>query len=162
MERVKCLIIGSGPAGYTAGIYAARANLHPVLYEGLQVGGQLTTTTVIENYPGYPEGIDANEMMEQLRSQALRFGTDIRSGSVSSVDLHTRPFRLIIDGKEELEADSLIIATGTTARYLGLDDEQKYRGKGVSVCATCDGFFFARRRLLWSVVAIQHARRLCI
>lgn len=147
MERVKCLIIGSGPAGYTAGIYAARANLHPVLYEGLQVGGQLTTTTVIENYPGYPEGIDANEMMEQLRSQALRFGTDIRSGSVSSVDLHTRPFRLIIDGKEELEADSLIIATGTTARYLGLDDEQKYRGKGVSVCATCDGFFFRKKKV---------------
>jgi thioredoxin reductase (NADPH) len=147
MERVKCLIIGSGPAGYTAGIYAARANLHPVLYEGLQVGGQLTTTTVIENYPGYPEGIDANEMMEQLRSQALRFGTDIRSGSVSSVDLHTRPFRLIIDGKEELEADSLIIATGATARYLGLDDEQKYRGKGVSVCATCDGFFFRKKKV---------------
>lgn len=147
MERVKCLIIGSGPAGYTAGIYAARANLHPVLYEGLQVGGQLTTTTVIENYPGYPEGIDANEMMEQLRSQALRFGTDIRSGSVSSVDLHTRPFRLIIDGKEELEADSLIIATGSTARYLGLDDEQKYRGKGVSVCATCDGFFFRKKKV---------------
>lgn len=147
MERVKCLIIGSGPAGYTAGIYAARANLHPVLYEGLQVGGQLTTTTVIENYPGYPEGIDANEMMEQLRSQALRFGTDIRSGSVSSVDLHTRPFRLIIDGKEELEADSLIIATGSTARYLGLDDEQKYRGKGVSVCVTCDGFFFRKKKV---------------
>lgn len=147
MERVKCLIIGSGPAGYTAGIYAARANLHPVLYEGLQVGGQLTTTTVIENYPGYPEGIDANEMMEQIRSQALRFGTDIRSGSVSSVDLHTRPFRLIIDGKEELEADSLIIATGATARYLGLDDEQKYRGKGVSVCATCDGFFFRKKKV---------------
>lgn len=147
MERVKCLIIGSGPAGYTAGIYAARANLHPVLYEGLQVGGQLTTTTIIENYPGYPEGIDANEMMEQLRSQALRFGTDIRSGSVSSVDLHTRPFRLIIDGKEELEADSLIIATGATARYLGLDDEQKYRGKGVSVCATCDGFFFRKKKV---------------
>ena len=147
MERIKCLIIGSGPAGYTAGIYASRANLAPVMYEGLQVGGQLTTTTVIENYPGFPEGTDANELMEQFRSQAQRFGTEMRPGTVSAVDLSKRPFRITIDGKDELEAETLIVATGAAARYLGLEDEAKYRGRGVSVCATCDGFFFRKKKV---------------
>lgn len=143
METTKCLIIGSGPAGYTAAIYASRANLSPVLYEGEQPGGQLTTTTEIENFPGYPDGIDGYEMMEQLRSQAKRFGADIRTGLVSSIDLSQRPFVATIDGgAATVAADTVIVATGASARYLGLDDEKKFRGRGVSACATCDGFFY--------------------
>ena len=144
-EHVKCLIIGSGPAGYTAAIYASRANLSPVLYEGMQSGGQLTQTTVIENFPGYPEGIDANMMMADLRSQAERFGTDVRFGVVSSVDFSVSPKLVTIDEDKTIEADTVIIATGASARYLGLPDEQKYMGKGVSACATCDGFFYRKK-----------------
>lgn len=147
MEHIKCLIVGSGPAGYTAAIYAGRANLSPVLYEGVQPGGQLTTTTEIENFPGYPEGVDANQMMDDFRKQAQRFGTDIRIGSVTKVDFGVRPFRLEIDGDTEIEADAVIIATGASAKYLGLPDEQKYRGSGVSACATCDGFFYRKKRV---------------
>lgn len=141
-ERVKCLIIGSGPAGYTAAIYASRANLSPVLYEGIQPGGQLTTTTEVENFPGYPKGISGPELMEDFKKQALRFNADIRSGFVTSADLTERPFKLIIDEEKEIIADTLIIATGATAKYLGLESEEKYRGQGVSACATCDGFFY--------------------
>ena len=141
-ERVKCLIIGSGPAGYTASIYASRANLSPVLYEGIQPGGQLTTTTEVENFPGYPQGITGTELMEDLRIQALKFNTDIRSGLVTSADLSERPFKITIDEEKEILADSLIIATGATAKYLGLESEEKYKGQGVSACATCDGFFY--------------------
>ena len=141
-ERVKCLIIGSGPAGYTASIYASRANLSPVLYEGIQPGGQLTTTTEVENFPGYPQGITGTELMEDLRNQALKFNTDIRSGLVTSADLSERPFKITIDEEKEILADSLIIATGATAKYLGLESEEKYKGQGVSACATCDGFFY--------------------
>ncbi len=141
-EITKCLIIGSGPAGFTAAIYASRANLSPILYEGIQPGGQLTTTTEIENFPGYPNGTNGNDMMEDLRNQALRFGADIRMGMVSSVDLSERPFKVIIDDSKEILAQAIIIATGATARYLGLESEEKYRGQGVSACATCDGFFY--------------------
>ncbi len=141
-ERVKCLIIGSGPAGYTASIYASRANLSPVLYEGIQPGGQLTTTTEVENFPGYPQGITGTELMEDLRNQALKFNTDIRSGLVTSADLSERPFKITIDEEKEILADSLIIATGATAKYLGLESEEKDKGQGVSACATCDGFFY--------------------
>jgi len=141
-ERVKCLIIGSGPAGYTAAIYASRANLNPVLYTGMQMGGQLTTTTEIDNFPGYPKGITGNEMMEDLRQQADRFGTDIRFGLVTSVDFSSKPHKVVIDEEKTIEADTVIISTGATARYLGLESEEKYKGMGVSACATCDGFFY--------------------
>ena len=138
----KCLIIGSGPAGYTAAIYAARAALDPILYEGLQPGGQLTTTTVIENFPGYPEGVDANQLMADMRTQAVNLGADVRSGMVTAVDLSKRPFAVTVDGETTLLAETLIIATGATAKYLGLPSEVKFRGFGVSACATCDGFFY--------------------
>ena len=144
-EHVRCLIVGSGPAGYTAAIYAARANLSPVEYCGMQVGGQLTQTTTVENFPGYPEGIDGNEMMMQLRQQAERFGTDLRDGEIVKADLSARPYVLTTDRGEEIEADTVIIATGASAKYLGLADEQKYNGQGVSACATCDGFFYRKR-----------------
>jgi thioredoxin reductase (NADPH) len=141
-EKVRCLIIGSGPAGYTAAIYAARANLNPVLYEGLQPGGQLTTTTEVENFPGYPEGISGPVMMEDLKKQAERFGADTRWGIATAADLSRQPYRITIDDRQIVEADSVIIATGATARYLGLESEQKFTGHGVSACATCDGFFY--------------------
>lgn len=145
MEEVKCLIIGSGPAGYTAAIYTSRANLAPVLYEGIEPGGQLTTTTEIENFPGYPEGIDGTQMMADLKKQAARFGADIRTGTVTSADLSSRPFHIVVDGEKEIKAETLIIATGATAKYLGLPSENKYRGMGVSACATCDGFFYRKK-----------------
>jgi len=141
-ENVKCLIIGSGPAGYTAAIYAARADLKPVVYQGLQPGGQLTTTTEIDNFPGYPNGITGTEMMEELQKQAQRFGTDVRYGIVTEVDFSKRPFRVVADDGKTLMAETVIIATGASARWLGLESEEKYRGMGVSACATCDGFFF--------------------
>ena len=144
-EHVRCLILGSGPAGYTAAIYASRANLNPVLYAGLQPGGQLTTTTEVENFPGYPEGITGPEMMEQLKQQALRFGSDIRTGVATSVDFSEKPYRVTIDDATTLTCDTLIIATGAAAKYLGLADEEKYAGMGVSACATCDGFFYRNR-----------------
>ena len=145
MERIKCLILGGGPAGFTAAIYASRANLSPVLYEGIQPGGQLTTPTIIENFPGFPEGVDANTLMENMRQQAKNFGADIRQGTATSVDLSKRPFKVVIDAETELEADSLIIATGAQAKYLGLPSEEKFKGAGVSGCATCDGFFYRKR-----------------
>ena len=145
MEQVKVLIIGSGPAGYTAAIYASRANLAPVLYEGIEPGGQLTTTTQIENFPGYPEGVDGTQMMADIRAQAERFGADIRFGVVTAVDFSARPFRVTVDGEKEIEAESVIIATGASAKYLGLPSELKYRGQGVSACATCDGFFYRKK-----------------
>ncbi len=145
MEHTKCLIIGSGPAGYTAAIYASRANLQPVEYCGLQPGGQLTQTTEVENFPGYPEGVDGNQMMMDLRQQAERFGTDIRDGEIVEVDFSARPYRLKDDAGVEIEADTVIIATGASAKYLGLPDEQKYMGQGVSACATCDGFFYRKK-----------------
>ncbi|MBP8759978.1 MAG: FAD-dependent oxidoreductase, partial [Parabacteroides sp.] len=141
-EKVRCLIIGSGPAGYTAAIYASRANLAPVLYEGIQPGGQLTTTTEVENFPGYPEGITGPELMEDLKKQAIRFGTDVRYGHASATDLSAAPYKVTIDGEKTIEAETIIISTGATAKYLGLPDEQKYAGMGVSACATCDGFFY--------------------
>ena len=145
MEHTKCLIIGSGPAGYTAAIYAGRANLQPIEYCGLQTGGQLTQTTIVENFPGYPEGVDANQMMMELREQAERFGADIRDGVVTAADLSKRPYIVTIDDGTQIEADTIIIATGASAKYLGLPDEQKYNGMGVSACATCDGFFYRKK-----------------
>jgi thioredoxin reductase (NADPH) len=144
-ERVKCLIIGSGPAGYTAAIYTGRANLNPVLYEGIQPGGQLTITTEVENFPGYPEGVSGTQLMDDLRAQASRFGVDIRTGIATKADLSQRPFRITIDDEKVIEAETLIISTGATAKYLGLPDEQKYAGQGVSACATCDGFFYRKK-----------------
>lgn len=144
-EKVKCLIIGSGPAGYTAAIYTGRANIAPVLYEGLQPGGQLTVTTEVENFPGYPEGISGTQLMEDLRKQAERFGADIRNGIATSADLSKRPYRITIDDEKVIEAETVIISTGATAKYLGLEDEQKYAGMGVSACATCDGFFYRKK-----------------
>lgn len=141
-EHVKCLIIGSGPAGYTAAIYASRANLKPVLFKGLEPGGQLTTTTDVENFPGYPLGITGPKMMEDLEQQAIRFGADVRWGIVTTVDFSVAPHKVVVDDQNTLLADTVIIATGATAKYLGLESEQKFRGSGVSACATCDGFFY--------------------
>ena len=145
MEQIKTLIIGSGPAGFTAAIYLSRANLQPVLYEGLQPGGQLTTTTQIENYPGFADGVDANDLMNAMRKQAENLGTNIRSGMITRVDLSQRPFRVEIEGEWKIEAESIIVATGATTKYLGLPSELHYRGQGVSACATCDGFFYRKR-----------------
>lgn len=145
MEHTKCLIIGSGPAGYTAAIYAGRANLQPVEYCGLQMGGQLTQTTIVENFPGYPDGVDANQMMMELRQQAERFGADIREGVIVKADFSKKPYVLTTDRGADITADSVIIATGASAKYLGLEDEKKYNGMGVSACATCDGFFYRKK-----------------
>lgn len=144
-ERTKVLIIGSGPAGYTAGIYASRANLHPLIYEGDQPGGQLTQTTEIENFPGYPEGVDGNQMMSHLRDQAERFGAEVRSRMIAKVDFSKRPFRCEDERGDIVMAETVIISTGASAKYLGLPDEEKYRGLGVSACATCDGFFYRKK-----------------
>ena len=144
-EHIRCLIIGGGPAGYTAAIYASRAALEPVLYEGTEPGGQLTTTTVVENFPGFPGGVDANKLMGDMREQAVRLGADIRRGSVTAVDFDRRPLLVTVDSGLQIEADAVIIATGATAKYLGLPSEQKFRGLGVSACATCDGFFYRRK-----------------
>ena len=145
MEILRTLILGSGPAGYTAAIYAGRAGLNPVVYEGLQPGGQLTQTTEIENFPGYPEGVDANEMMDDIRKQAERFGTEVRSAICTKADLSSHPFTLTFDDDSQVQCHTLVIATGASAKYLGLADEEKYRGQGVSACATCDGFFYRKR-----------------
>lgn len=146
-EKVRCLIIGSGPAGYTAAIYASRANLAPVLYEGMEPGGQLTTTTEVENFPGYPDGITGPELMEDLKKQATRFGTDVRSGRATAVDFSVHPLQVTIDNEQVIEAETVIISTGATAKYLGLEDEKKYAGQGVSACATCDGFFYRKKKV---------------
>ena len=145
MERIRVLIAGSGPAGYTAAIYAARANQHPVVYSGMELGGQLTTTTVVENFPGFPEGIDGTVLVDNMRRQAERVGAEIRPGTITSCNLSERPFKLTIDGGVTVEADSLIIATGASAKYLGIPGEQEFRGSGVSACATCDGFFYRKQ-----------------
>lgn len=145
MSTVKVLVIGSGPAGYTAGIYAGRANLAPVIYEGNQPGGQLTQTTEIENFPGYPDGVGGMEMMDQLRKQAERFGAEVRPRNIESIDLSKRPFTAIDDHGEEITANTVIISTGASAKYLGIPDEIKYQGMGVSACAVCDGFFYRKK-----------------
>ena len=145
MTQTRLLIIGSGPAGYTAGIYAGRAGIAPLLIEGIQPGGQLTTTTDVENFPGFPDGIDANELMDNMRQQAERFGTKILSNIVTKADLGTQPYKVWLDDGEEIQANTVIIATGASAKYLGLSDEQKYMGQGVSACATCDGFFYRKK-----------------
>ncbi len=142
VEKVRCLIIGSGPAGYTAAIYASRANLKPVLYTGLELGGQLTTTTDVDNYPGYPDGVTGPKMMEEFKKQAERFGAEIRFGIATAVDFSVRPLKVVIDDNKVIESDAVIIATGATAKYLGLESEVRYAGMGVSACATCDGFFY--------------------
>ena len=139
------MIIGSGPAGFTSAIYTSRANLSPVLYEGIEPGGQLTTTTEIENFPGYPQGITGTAMMEDLRQQALRFGADVRRGIITDIDLSKRPFKAVVDHEHEIEAEAVIVCTGASAKYLGLESEAKYRGMGVSACATCDGFFYRKQ-----------------
>ena len=144
-ESVRCLIVGGGPAGYTAAIYGARADLSPVLYEGVQPGGQLTTTTDIENFPGFENGVSGQLLMDTMRAQAARLGADVRTGAVTEADLSARPFKIIIDGEKEILADTLIIATGATAKYLGLPSETRFRGLGVSACATCDGFFYRKK-----------------
>lgn len=146
-EHRRCLIIGSGPAGYTAAIYASRANLSPLLYEGLQPGGQLTTTTEVENFPGYPSGVTGTELMEDLRKQAERFGTEVRTGIAVKADLSQHPFVVTFDTGAEVTADTVIISTGASAKYLGLEDEKKYAGMGVSACATCDGFFYRKKNV---------------
>lgn len=145
MEKIKTLIIGSGPAGYTAAIYAGRANLQPVLYSGMQPGGQLTSTTEVENFPGYPNGVDGTQMMMDMKEQAARFGAEMRDRSIVKADFSSRPFHLTDERDNEIEAETVIIATGASAKYLGLADEEKYRGQGVSACATCDGFFYRKR-----------------
>ena len=145
VEKVRCLIIGSGPAGYTAAIYASRANLKPVLYTGMQMGGQLTTTTEVDNFPGYPDGVTGPEMMEQFKKQAERFGADVRFGIATDADFSGPKHKVTIDDNKQIEADAVIIATGATARYLGLEAEKKYAGMGVSACATCDGFFYRQK-----------------
>ena len=145
MERIKCLIVGGGPAGYTAAVYASRADIAPVVYEGLQPGGQLTTTTDIENYPGFENGISGQQLVDTMRAQAVRLGAEVRNGAITSADLSQRPFKIVVDGDKEIEAETLIIATGATAKYLGLPSEIKYRGLGVSACATCDGFFYRKK-----------------
>lgn len=141
-ENTKCLIIGSGPAGYTAAIYASRANINPILYEGIQPGGQLTTTSEVENFPGYPTGVMGSQLMEDLRQQALRFGADLRAGIIKEVDFSERPFKVTADDNTTILAETVIVATGASAKYLGLADEQRFAGLGVSACATCDGFFY--------------------
>jgi len=145
MESMKCLIIGSGPAGYTAGIYAARANMNPVILSGPLTGGQLTQTTTVENFPGYPQGVEGTQLMEDLRQQALRFGAQLKTGIVTEVDFSKAPYTITIDNGEQLLAQTVIIATGASAKYLGLADETKYAGQGVSACATCDGFFYRKK-----------------
>ncbi len=147
-EKIKCLIIGSGPAGYTAAIYASRANLAPVLYQGIEPGGQLTTTTDIENFPGYIDGVSGPAMMQEFEAQAKRLGSDIRFGVVTAVDFSARPFKVEVDQSHQIEAESVIIATGATAKYLGLESEYKFRGMGVSACATCDGFFYRKKDVI--------------
>jgi thioredoxin reductase (NADPH) len=144
-KKTRCLIIGSGPAGYTAAIYAGRANLQPILYEGLEPGGQLTQTTEVENFPGYPNGVEGFQLMDDLKNQASRFGADIQSGIIAKTDLSVRPFKVTADDGTEIIADTIIISTGATAKYLGIEDEKKYNGKGVSACATCDGFFYRKK-----------------
>ena len=145
MEKIKVLIIGSGPAGYTAAIYASRAALSPVLYEGPEAGGQLTSTTLIENFPGFAEGVDANELMAAMRAQAVNLGADVRSGIITKADLSKRPFKIVVEDGSELLAETVIIATGASAKYLGLPSESKFKGMGVSACATCDGFFYRKK-----------------